>query len=72
MQDTGMVAVLLGLSALLNYMDRGTLSIAAPILKDELGISPVRLGELLSAFFWTYACAQMLAGWMTVSTSTGY
>jgi len=64
MQDTGMVAVLLGLSALLNYMDRGTLSIAAPILKDELGISPVRLGELLSAFFWTYACAQALAGWM--------
>jgi MFS family permease len=64
MQDPGMVAVLLGLSALLNYMDRGTLSIAAPILKDELGISPVRLGELLSAFFWTYACAQPLAGWM--------
>ncbi len=59
-----MVAVLLGLSALLNYMDRGTLSIAAPILKDELGISPLRLGELLSAFFWTYACAQTLAGWM--------
>jgi MFS family permease len=64
MQDPGMVAVLLGLSALLNYMDRGTLSIAAPILKDELGISPARLGELLSAFFWTYACAQPLAGWM--------
>lgn len=64
MQDINMVAVLLGLSALLNYMDRGTLSIAAPILKDELGISPVRLGELLSAFFWTYACAQPLAGWM--------
>jgi MFS transporter, ACS family, D-galactonate transporter len=64
MQDVGMVAVLLGLSALLNYMDRGTLAIAAPILKDQLGISPVRLGELLSAFFWTYACAQPLAGWM--------
>ena len=64
MQDIGMVAVLLGLSALLNYMDRGTLAIAAPILKDELGISPLRLGELLSAFFWTYACAQPLAGWM--------
>ncbi len=59
-----MVAVLLGLSALLNYMDRGALSIAAPVLKDELGLSPVRLGELLSAFFWTYACAQTLAGWM--------
>ena len=59
-----MVAVLLGLSAFINYMDRGALSIAAPILKDELSISPVGLGELLSAFFWTYACAQTLAGWM--------
>lgn len=58
------VAVLLGLSAFLNYIDRGSLSIAAPILKDELGISPGRLGVLLSAFFWTYSCAQLLAGWM--------
>lgn len=45
-------------------MDRGNLSIAAPLLKDELGISPARLGILLSAFFWTYSCAQPLAGWM--------
>ena len=58
------VAVLLGLSAFLNYIDRGSLSIAAPILKDELSISPARLGVLLSAFFWTYSCAQLLAGWM--------
>jgi MFS family permease len=59
-----LVAVLLGLSAFLNYVDRGSLSIAAPILKDELAISPARLGVLLSAFFWTYACSQLLAGWM--------
>jgi ACS family D-galactonate transporter-like MFS transporter len=58
------VAVLLGLSAFLNYVDRGSLSIAGPILKDELAISPARLGMLLSAFFWTYACSQLLAGWM--------
>jgi MFS transporter, ACS family, D-galactonate transporter len=59
-----MVAVLLGCSAFLNYLDRGNLSIAAPMLKDELGISPAKLGVLLSAFFWTYACAQPLAGWL--------
>ena len=58
------IAVLLGLSAFLNYMDRSNLSIAAPMLKDELGISPAKLGVLLSAFFWTYACAQPLAGWL--------
>jgi MFS family permease len=58
------IAVLLGLSAFLNYIDRGNLSIAAPMLKDELGISPAKLGVLLSAFFWTYACAQPFAGWL--------
>lgn len=58
------IAVLLGLSAFLNYMDRGNLSIAAPVLKDELGLSAAKLGVLLSAFFWTYACAQIPAGLM--------
>ena len=46
--------LLLALSVLINYIDRGNLSIAAPLLKDELGISASQLGILLSAFFWTY------------------
>ena len=54
-QGPVIVAVLLGFSAFLNYIDRGNLSIAAPMLKDELAISPARLGVLLSASFWTYA-----------------
>jgi MFS transporter, ACS family, D-galactonate transporter len=63
-QGAIIIAVLLGCSAFLNYLDRGNLSIAAPLLKDELGISPAELGVLLSAFFWSYACAQPLAGWL--------
>ena len=46
--------LLLALSVLIHYIDRGNLSIAAPLLKDELGISASQLGILLSAFFWTY------------------
>jgi len=46
--------LLLALSVLINYIDRGNLSIAAPLLKDELRISASQLGILLSAFFWTY------------------
>src|SRR6267154_5267765 len=46
--------LLLALSVIINYIDRGNLSIAAPLLKDELGISASQLGILLSAFFWTY------------------
>jgi MFS family permease len=59
-----LVLVLLGISIFINYVDRGNLSIAAPILKDELGISASRLGFLLSAFFWTYACLQLVSGWL--------
>jgi len=56
--------VLLGLSIFINYIDRGSLSIAAPLLQEELHISPARLGLLLSAFFWTYACSQLFSGWL--------
>jgi ACS family D-galactonate transporter-like MFS transporter len=59
-----LVLVLLAISAFINYVDRGNLSIAAPLLKDELGISASQLGVLLSAFFWTYACMQLFSGWL--------
>ena len=49
---------------LINYVDRGNLSIAAPLLKTELDFSPSQLGILLSAFFWTYTIMQFLSGWL--------
>jgi MFS family permease len=55
---------LLTLSVFINYIDRGNLSIAAPMLKDELRLSASQLGMLLSSFFWTYACFQLLSGWL--------
>src|ERR1700680_3833876 len=59
-----LVLLLLGISIFINYVDRGNLSIAAPMLKDELGISATQLGILLSAFFWTYACLHLFSGWL--------
>jgi MFS family permease len=58
------VALLLSVSVLINYVDRGTLAIAAPLLKEDLHLSPSQLGVLLSAFFWTYAFCQILSGWL--------
>ena len=55
---------LIGLSVFINYIDRGNLSIAAPMLQDELHLGPERLGFLLSAFFWTYAALQPIYGWL--------
>jgi MFS family permease len=58
------VLFLLSISVLINYIDRSNLSIAAPLIKDELRISASQLGILLSAFFWTYALMQIPAGWL--------
>ena len=58
------VLFLLSLSVLINYIDRSNLSIAAPLIKDELFISASQLGTLLSAFFWSYALMQIPAGWL--------
>src|SRR6267143_4670946 len=58
------VLILLGLSVFINYIDRANLSVAAPFLKGELGLSASQLGILFSAFFWTYAGMQIPAGWL--------
>ena len=58
------VILVLGLAVLLNYVDRANLAIAAPLLQDELSLSASQIGVLLSSFFWVYAPAQVLAGWL--------
>jgi MFS family permease len=58
------VVTMLGLAVLLNYVDRGNLATAAPLLQDELSLSSGQIGLLLSAFFWVYAPTQLLAGWL--------
>jgi MFS family permease len=58
------LAFLLALSIFINYIDRGNLAIAAPLLKDDLGLSVYQLGILFSSFFWTYAVFQIVSGWL--------
>ena len=58
------VVALLTLAALINYVDRGNLATAAPLIRDQLGLSHTQLGVLLAAFFWSYAPAQLPAGWL--------
>jgi MFS transporter, ACS family, D-galactonate transporter len=55
---------LLTVAFLINYVDRGNLSVAAPLLKRELDLSPSQLGLLLGAFFWTYTAMQFVMGWL--------
>jgi MFS family permease len=60
---TGIV-LLLALAVFINYVDRGNLATAAPLMKDELGLTAGQIGLLLSAFFWTYTPGQVVAGWL--------
>lgn len=61
---TTLVLILLVVSVAINYLDRGVLSVSAPILQRELTLSPTQMGLLFSAFFWSYAVFQLVAGWL--------
>ena len=60
------ILILMVVSVAINYIDRTSLSTAAPLLQrpDDLAIPPAKMGVLLSAFFWTYAILQLLSGWL--------
>jgi len=58
------VVLLVALAITLNYVDRGNLATAAPVLHEELQLSNAAIGVLLSSFFWAYAPAQLVAGWL--------
>ncbi len=52
------------LATTINYVDRSNLSIVAPFLSKELGLGPVQMGLLFSAFAWSYAVANLPGGWL--------
>jgi len=56
--------LLLAVGLVINYIDRGNLSIAAPLLKSELHLSSAQLGILFAAFFTTYTAMQFVIGWL--------
>ncbi|MGO9273176.1 MAG: MFS transporter [Terriglobia bacterium] len=55
---------LLFVASAINYFDRGTISVALPLLSHELHFGPEVKGLLLSAFFWSYASMQLPMGWL--------
>jgi len=59
-----LIAMLLFVTVVINYLDRSNLSIVAPELMRDLSISPVQAGWIFSAFGWTYAAMQIPGGWL--------
>ena len=58
------LVILVALALFISYVDRGNLATAAPLIQEELSLSPEQLGYLLSAFFITYVLAMIPAGWL--------
>jgi sugar phosphate permease len=56
------IDVLLGAGVLVNYFDRINLSVGAPQLQQDFGLTDAELGWLFSGFFWSYALLQIPTG----------
>ncbi len=55
---------MLVLAGVVNYIDRATLAVANPLIRQDMGLSVADMGYLLSAFLWAYAFAQLPTGAM--------
>jgi MFS family permease len=58
------MVLLVTAAVFINYIDRGNLATAAPLIQDELGLSASQLGFLLSAFYYGYVACMPAAGWL--------
>ena len=45
------------------YVDRVNISVAGPLMRRDLGLTPLQLGVVFSAFAYPYAAMQIAGGW---------
>jgi ACS family D-galactonate transporter-like MFS transporter len=57
-----LILALVTVGTLINYLDRTVISVAAPLLSKDLGLTAATMGIVFSAFSWTYAAAQIPGG----------
>jgi MFS family permease len=58
------LVLLVATALFINYIDRGNLATAAPLMQDELHLSASELGVLFSAFYYSYVLVMAPAGWL--------
>ena len=56
------VAILCFLATIVSYIDRQALSVNAPFIRDELGLSNVQYSTLVNAFLLAYTIGQAVTG----------
>jgi sugar phosphate permease len=60
--------IILGVMCLMyfiSYIDRVNISVAAPFIRHEMGLSASELGLVFSAFAYPYAVMQIFGGWLS-------
>ena len=62
LDPAAVLVLLLGVSVTLNYVDRGSVGVAAPLMTADLGLSATRFGVAVAAFYWIYAPIQLFLG----------
>ena len=50
--------------AVITYIDRVCISQAAPAIRRDLGIGPVEMGTVFTAFGWAYALCEIPGGYL--------
>ena len=58
------IVVMLFIVTSFNYGDRATLSIAGSEMARDIGLDPVGMGYVFSAFSWAYVIGQIPGGWL--------
>jgi ACS family glucarate transporter-like MFS transporter len=58
------VAFLIAPITFVMTLDRAAMTVAAPTIQKELGLSIVEMSMILTVYFWTYAIGQVPAGRM--------
>ncbi|UOF90287.1 MFS transporter [Fodinisporobacter ferrooxydans] len=57
------IVAIITLLSIANYLDRGNLSVAAPLIMKDLHINAAAMGVILSSFVWPYAIMNLPSGW---------
>jgi sugar phosphate permease len=59
------ILLLISLMYLITYLDRVNISTAAPVISKEFGFDYRTMGQIFSAFAWSYALFQVPGGWLS-------
>lgn len=62
-QGRTLVIIMLFLAGVINYLDRSALSVAAPFIQKDYGLTTGEMGMIFSSFFVGYAAFNFIGGW---------